>query len=149
MKQLAIAALLVLAAGSASAVEVGVSTSRDYSGADRNGLGVTVGESFGQFGVTAGFERFTRGPVDQDRYSVIGSYTAAKVGMVSVSALGGGAYLDNQRGANGYALVYGVGASLPVAKNVTAGVALTRQVGQDRVQSSDGNKLTASVKYSF
>jgi hypothetical protein len=57
--------------------------------------------------------------------------------------------LGNQTGADGYALTVGVGASVPVAKKVSVGLAVDRQYGQERVNSFDGNRVTASVKYAF
>jgi outer membrane autotransporter protein len=68
---------------------------------------------------------------------------------VSVAVKGGAAYLNNQTGQDGYAALIGVGASLPVNKNVALTVDATRQYGQDRVNSFDGNRVTAGVKYSF
>ena len=60
MKKFAIASLIALAATAASALEVGVTATRDYSGEpNRNGAGLTVGQKYGAVGVTAGFERFT------------------------------------------------------------------------------------------
>jgi len=149
MKKIAIATILAAAAMSASALEVGVTGTRDYSGTDRNGYGLTVGESFGKVGVTAGFDRFTSGANDQDRYSVVAGYDVAKFGPVTVTPKVGAAYLNNQTGADGYAMTVGVGASVPVTKQVSVGLDIARQYGQDRVQSFDGNRVTAAVRYKF
>ena len=149
MKKIAIASLLALAAISASAVEVGVTTARDYAGADRDAYGITIGQSFGKVGVTAGFDRATKGANNQDRYTLVGSYEVAKLGTATVAVKGGGALLNNQTGADGYALLVGAGVSIPVATKVSLGLDYTRQYGQDRVQAQDGNRLTASVKYAF
>lgn len=150
MKKLAIASLIALAATAASALEVGVTSTRDYSGAqNRNASGVTVGEQFGKVGVTAGFERFTQGANDQDRYSVVAGYTIAKLGSVTVTPKVGVAYLNNQTGQDGYAMTAGVGASLPVTKQVSLTADVARQYGQDRVQSFDGNRVALGLKYKF
>ena len=149
MKKIAIATILAVAAMSASALEIGVTGTRDYAGTDRNGYGLTVGESFGKVGVTAGFDRFTSGANDQDRYSVVAGYDVAKLGIVTVTPKVGAAYLDNQTGSNGYAMTVGVGASMPVTKQVSIGLDIARQYGQDRVQSFDGNRVTAGVRYKF
>jgi hypothetical protein len=77
MKKIAIASLIALAATTASALEVGVTTTREYIGTNSNGAGITVGEKFGKVGVTAGFERFTAGTNDQDRYSLVAGYDVA------------------------------------------------------------------------
>ena len=149
MKKFAIATMIVLATSAASALEVGVTTARDYAGTNRNATGVTVGEKFGAVTLTAGFDRATQGANDQDRFSLVAGYNVAKLGPVSVAVKGGAAYLNNQTGQDGYAAVVGVGAALPINKNVALTVDAARQYGQDRVNSFDGNRVTAGVKYSF
>jgi len=148
MKKL-IAMALILAASAASAFEVGVTGTRDYAGTDRNGGGITIGEKVGSIGVTAGFERFTSGSNDQDRYSVVAGYDVAKFGPVTVTPKVGVAYLNNQTGSDGYALTVGVGASVPVAQKISLGLDYARQYGQDRVNSFDGNRVTVSARYAF
>lgn len=150
MKKIAIASLIALAATAASAVEVGVTATRDYSGTqDRNGFGFTVGQSFGKVGVAAGFERTTAGSNDQDRYSLVGGYDVAKVGAITITPKLGVAYLNNQTGSDGYAMTVGVGASVPLNKQVSLGVDVARQYGQDRVNQFDGNRVTVGIKTSF
>jgi hypothetical protein len=149
MKKIAIASLLAVAAISASAVEVGVTAARDYAGTDRDAYGVTVGQSFGKFGVTGGFDRATKGANNQDRYTVVGSYDATKLGSATVAVKAGAAYLNNQTGSDGYAFVAGVGVSVPVANRVSLGLDYTRQEGQKSVAKFDGDRLTATVKYAF
>lgn len=149
MKKFAIAIMIALVASAASALEVGVTTARDYAGTDRSATGVTVGEKFGAVTLTAGFDRSIQGTNDQDRFSLVAGYNVAKLGPVSVAVKGGAAYLNNQTGQDGYAALVGVGASLPINKNVALTVDTTRQYGQDRVNSFDGNRVTAGVKYSF
>ena len=144
-----LASIIALSALAASAVEVGINTTRDFAGDGRNSVGVTVGQQYGKLGVTAGYERFDSDVNDQDRYSVVGSYDVAKFGPVTVAGKVGGAYLSNQVGENGYALTAGVGASVPVTKAVAFTVDYTRQVGQQRVSQYDGNKISAGLKYSF
>jgi outer membrane autotransporter protein len=80
---------------------------------------------------------------------LIGSYDVATVGPATFSVKGGGAYLDNQTGQNGAALVVGAGVSVPVTKAISVGLDVTRQLGQDRVSQFDGNMVTAGVKLSF
>ena len=150
MKKFAIASLIATAAIAASALEVGVTSTRDYSGVEnRNGAGVTVGQSYGKVGVTAGFERFTKGTNDQDRYSLVAGYDVAKVGPVTVTPKVGVAYLNNQTGQDGYAMTVGVGASVPVTKQISLGVDVARQYGQERVQAFDGNRVTVGLNYKF
>lgn len=149
MKKIVIASLMILSAMAANALEISVTGSRDYAKVDRNGVGITVGQAFGQIGATAGIERFTQGANDQNRYSLLGSYNLPNTGPAKISVKGGVAYLDNQSGADGAAWVAGAGVAIPVTTKVSATLDLTRQFGQTRVNSFDGNKVTAGLKYSF
>jgi hypothetical protein len=149
LKKILFVALSTLAL-SASAVEVGVNGTRDYSGtSDRTGYGLTLGEKFGAVGVEAGYDRFTQSTNDQNRYSLVASYDVTKIGPVTIAVKGGVAYLDNQTVANGYAVTAGVGASVPVVKNLAATVDYRRQEGQSRVNAFDGNQVAVGLKYSF
>ena len=149
MKKTAIATILALAAVSAQALEVGVSTTADYSGVNKStGYGLTLSKPVGKFGVTAGFDRFTAGS-NQDRYSLVAGYDVAKFGPVTLTPKLGLAYLTNQRGADGSAITVGVGASMPLTKTVSMTLDVARQYGQSRVQGSDGNAVTAGLAYRF
>lgn len=150
MKKILIATAIALAATAASALEVGVTAARDYSGVEnRDGGGITIGQRVGPVSVTAGFERFTAGTNDQDRYSVVAGYDVAKISTATVAVKTGVAYLDNQTGSNGYAVTIGAGVSVPVTKQVSVGLDIARQYGQDRVNQFDGNRVTAGVSYRF
>jgi outer membrane autotransporter protein len=150
MKKILIATAIALAATAASALEVGLTTTRDYSGATaQNGGGITIGKSYGKVSVTAGFDRFTQSSNDQDRYSLVAGYDIAKISTATVAVKTGVAYLNNQTGANGYAMTVGAGVSVPVTKQISIGLDVARQYGQDRVKSSDGNTVTAGVSYRF
>jgi len=149
LKKILFATLATLAL-SASAVEVGVTGTRDYSGtSDRTGYGITLGQKFGAVGVEAGYDRFTQSTNDQDRYSLVASYDVTKIGPVTIAVKGGVAYLNNQTVSNGYAVTAGVGASVPVVKNLAATVDYRRQEGQNRVNAFDGNQVAVGLKYSF
>jgi hypothetical protein len=149
MKKIVIASLLALAVSSASALEVGMTVGRDYSGTNQNTFGMTVGQKYAKLGVSAGLERQYTGSNDQNRLSLVGSYELVKFGPVSLAPSVGVAYLNNQRSMDGYAVTVGMGASMPVTKQVSATVDVRRQYGQDRVQASDGNVVTAGLKYTF
>ena len=146
MKRVLFVTLTTLAL-SASAAEVNVNDIRDYL--DRTGYDVTVGKKFGKFGVEVDYNRFAQIANYQDRYSLVGSYDIAKVGSVTLAVKGGVAYLDNQTGVNGYAVTAGVGASVPVYKNLAATVDYRRQEGQSRVNAFDGNQIAVGLKYAF
>ena len=149
MKKIAIATIIALAAGAASALELGVTAARDYAGANQNGFGITVGDKAGKLGGAVGFQRFDRGTNDYDRYTLVGSYDVANLGPATVAVKGGAAYMDPKTGSNGFAAVIGAGVSVPLNKTFSVGLDVTRQYGQDRVSQFDGNMVTAGLKMSF
>jgi hypothetical protein len=149
MKKIAIATIIALSATAASALELGITGSRDYAGNNQNGAGITIGDKAGKLGGALGFQRFDRGTNDYDRYSLIGSYDVANFGSTTVAVKAGGAFIDPVRGQSGYALVVGAGVSVPVTKAISVGLDVTRQYGQDRVSQFDGNMVTAGVKLRF
>ena len=148
--KLAIASILALSAVAASALEVGASTTADYSGSNKiTGYGVTLSKPVGAFGVTAGFDRFTTKGSEQDRYSVVAGYDVVKFGPVTLTPKLGVAYLNNQASTDGYAMTVGLGATLPLTKTVSLTLDAARQYGQSRVQGSDGNTVTTGLAYRF
>jgi outer membrane autotransporter protein len=153
MKKIILATALVLAATAASAFELGVTLTRgDTTGDDRDYAGITLGQSFDKFNVTAGVERSTDGAQgNQNRWSLVGGYDIAKIGLVTITPKIGYAYLDNQTSGvdNGSAGTIGVGLSVPVAKKITLGLDYAYQKGENRVSQFDGNRVTASVRYPF
>ena len=150
MKKTLLAAVLLSLAGAASALEVGVTAGAETSGSDRNFAGVTVGQKFGAVGVTGGFERSTVGAVDQNRWSLTGSYDVVKLGVATVAAKAGGVFIDNRGNlADGYAWQFGVGVSYPLTKQVALTGDYRYQVGQSRVSAFDGNAFYVGVKYAF
>lgn len=149
MKKILIATAVALAATAVTAAEFGVTATRDYAGANRNGTGITIGEKFGKIGVTAGFERTTAGNNDQDRLSLTTGYDIARVGQMTIAPKLGVAHLNNQAGADGYAMTVGVGASVPLNKSVSLTADVARQYGQDRVAAFDGNRVTVGLRYKF
>lgn len=149
MKKVLAALALAVVSTVASAVDFGLVANRDYAGTDRNAVGFTLGQKYGAVGVQGGFERFTRGN-DQDRWSLVGSYDVAKFGKSAVlSVKGGAAYLNNERGADGFAWVGGLGLDVPLTKTISWTVDYRHQWGQDRVKQYDGNTIGTGVKFSF
>jgi len=150
MKKIAIATVLALAAVSASAVEIGVNGSYDFGGSnDRPGAGITVGQKYDKFGITAGFDRYTKG-TDQNKWSLVGSYDVATVAGATVAVKAGAVYIDNAgRVADGYAAVVGAGVSYPLTKTVALTADYRYQAGQSRVNSFDGSTVAFGAKYSF
>lgn len=148
MKKLAIMAALSVAVASASAVEVGVrGTHNGDNSADS--VGLTVGQKFGAAGVEGAFDRTTRGAVNVNKFSLVGSYDATKVYGVTVAPKLGVAFINPAVGANGYAALVGVGTSYALTKQVTLVADYAYQKGQERVVGFNGNQVSAGVKYSF
>jgi len=149
MKKLAIMAALTIAAISASAAEVGIRGT--YSSADNmaDSVGVTVGQRFGVSVAELGFDRTTRGDMNVNKWSAVGSYDFAKYSGVTFSAKAGTYFIDPSVGETGAGLSVGLGASYPVAKKVAITGDYVYQYGASRVSFADGNYFTVGVKYSF
>lgn len=146
-------ALLMVASGFASAVEVGVNAG-GVSGGNAGGIvGVTVGEKFGKFGVDAGFAQGWQDVTTTNRWTLVGGYDIAKIAGVTITPKVGYAYLNNSsttalnRTPSASAALVGVGASLPIAKNIAATADYAYQFSGN--SNNTGNVLTAGVKYSF
>jgi opacity protein-like surface antigen len=150
MKKLAIATVLALAAFSASALEVGVNGSYDFGGSnDRPGAGITIGQKYDKFGITAGFDRYTKG-TDQNKWNLMGSYDVATIAGTTVAVKAGAMYIDNTgRVADGYAALVGAGASYPLSKTVALTADYRYQAGQSRVNQFNGSTVAFGAKYSF
>ncbi len=151
MKKIALATLLAVVVGSASAVELGLTTQRDYSqNPDRNGFGITLGQKFDKTSVTGGFERYTQNSNDTNRYSLVGGYDVAKFGNVTITPKVGVAYVDPTTSSNGWQGSVGVGASYAVTKNVAVTADYRYQTAlQTRVDNFNGNVISAGVKVGF
>lgn len=149
MKKILAALALTAVTSMASAADFGLVVNRDSAGTNRNSFGATIGQKFGKVGVEGGFERFSRGN-DQDRWSLLGSYDVVKFGKTAaLSVKGGGAYLNNQHGKDGYALLAGAGLTVPLTKSLAATVDYRYQWGQERVKMFNGSTVGAGLKYSF
>lgn len=148
MNKFVIASIVALATTAATAAEFGVTGTHDVN-SNRNSLGVSVGNRYGNVGVTAGFDRTTAGAVDQNRYSLVGSYDVARVGPATVDVRAGVGYLDNSGATDGYVATVGVGTTVPVTKTVSFVADVTRQYGQERVEQYDGNRVSVGLKYKF
>jgi opacity protein-like surface antigen len=138
----------LLAAFSAHAVEVGINGSVDTANTDRSGGGVTITQKINQFGLTAGFDRYSKGN-DLDKYTLVGSYDVTKVGIATVAVKAGAAYLNQKIGTDGYAALVGVGVSLPVTNKLAATIDYRYQAGQSKVSNLDGSTVSTGLKYTF
>ncbi len=149
MKKIFATLALSLFAVSTMAWELGVSGGRDFSGADRNYAGISLSHDVGPVGVTAGYSRTFSGDDNQNRFSVMAGVDLVKLGPVTVTPVVGVAYLHNQASANGLALAAGVSTSLPIRDRMDLVVDWTHQWGQERVNTSNGNRVSAGIRYAF
>ena len=154
MKKLVLLATMMAAFGVASAVEVGVNGSIDnYNKKDREGYGLTVGQHFGKFSVTAEADRDIKR--DLDKFSAIGGYDVLTFGKATLAAKAGVGYLDreakNQAFApkDRYVAEVGAGLSVPVTKAVALTVDYRYQDGRDAAKKLDGNTVAVGAKFSF
>ena len=152
MKKSLFAALMVVS-GLASAVDLGI-VGGGVSGGNAGGIaGITVGQSFDKFNVTAGFARGWEQDTTSDRWTLVAGYDLAKVAGVTLTPKIGYAYLNNSSTAPSYntpsasAGLVGFGAALPITKQfaLTADYAYQFSANSNNI----GNVLTAGVKYSF
>lgn len=141
MKKLVIASIVLASAATAFAGDVTVSAIRDYN-VGKNG--VAVGTSVAGLQLTASHVEDA-----YNRYAVAKSFDVTKVGPVALSASAGVAFQDTVKGENGYGLVLGAKATMPVAKNVDVVAGLDRFIGQHRVAESNGNVFSAGLNVKF
>jgi len=143
-KLIAVSALV--ASFSAAAVEVGV-VGGGATGSNDGGLaGVTVGQKFDRFGITAGYAQAWLQDGDQNRWTLVGSYDVYKSESVIVAGKLGYAYL-NQKQNEGSAGLVGLGVEVPVSKNVSLTADYAYQFADN--SRNNGNILTGGVKYRF
>lgn len=149
-KKILLVATLMSVFSMAQAVEVGVTGSEDFANKDRNGYGLTVGEHFGAYSATAGFDSYLKDG-KLNKYSLVGGYDVAKIGSATLTAKAGVAYLDQRtKGAvDGYAALVGAGVSIPVTTKVAATVDYRYQAGQSRVNNLNGGSILVGAKYAF
>ena len=143
-KLIAVSALTV--AFSASAVELGV-VGGGTTGSNDGGLaGVTIGQKFGKFGVTAGYSQAWLQAGDQNRYTLVASYDLYKGDKFIVAPKIGYAYL-NQTANSGSAGIVGLGVEIPLNKNLSLTADYAYQFAQD--SNLNTNVITGGIKYKF
>jgi len=148
MKKLAIIAILAAICGTASAVDVGVIGGRNF-GSERNGLGVTLGQQFGDWGVEGFATRSTTGDnINVNTVGATGSYTLYNYeNKAKFLAKAGGSFIDPNKGSNGGAAQIGLGVAVPVDTKVNLTVDYQYQWAQQ--SQFNGGIVFAGVKYTF
>lgn len=147
-KKILLVATLMSMFSMAQAVEVGVTGSQDFANNDRNGYGLTVGEHFGAFSATVGFDTYSE-TSKLNKFSLVGGYDVTKIGSATLTAKAGVAFLDQKAEGDGYAALVGAGVSIPVTTNVAATADYRYQTGQSRVSTLNGGSVLVGAKYAF
>ena len=145
-KKMAFAVTLATAVTTASAWEVGV-VGGGTTGSNDGGLaGVTVGQKWNKFGLTAGYSQAWLQYGDQNRWSFVGSYDLYKNQTVSVAAKLGYVYL-NQKQNEGSAGLVGFGVEFPLSKNFSLTADYAYQFADNSANNT--NVITGGMKYRF
>jgi opacity protein-like surface antigen len=152
MKKLLLATLLAGVIGSAGAVEVGVVGGTDIvkGNHDRGTYGLTVGEHFGAFSVTA--EGLREEKKDTNKFSLVGGYDVAKLGTATLTAKAGVTYLDQTAlsSKDRYAGLVGAGVSIPVTTKIAATIDYRYQFKTNNANDAyTGNTVLVGAKYAF
>ena len=145
-KKIALAVTLATAVTTASAWEVGV-VGGGTTGSNDGGLaGVTVGQKWNKFGLTAGYSQAWLQYGDQNRYTLVASYDLYKGDKFIVAPKIGYAYL-NQTANSGSAGIVGLGVEIPLNKNLSLTADYAYQFAQD--SNLNTNVITGGIKYKF
>jgi hypothetical protein len=153
MKKVILAVALTVAAGLASAVDVGTYAGRSAGGigGGENLVGFSVGQQFGKIGIQTTADRSTTQKVNANRYTASASYDVIKLGPVQTNVRAGVAYIDPQspNTSNGGAGFVGAGVAYPVSSKINLVADYAYQKGNNITKAYNGNIVTAGVKYSF
>lgn len=154
MKKLVIAAALALTSFAANALDYSLVTGRMFvrDGVDRNNIGFSIGQRFNQWNIVGRYDYVNlNNNSHANRWSILGGYDLGKVGNLTVTPKLGVSYLDNPAGrVDGLVALYGVGATLPITKEISATADLLRQHNlQNRTEIYKTNFISLGLKYSF
>ena len=154
MKKLAIMAILASAALAASATEVAFNGERDSTQDGVSGYSVSVAQPVAAVkGLTVkGLFDTSKGVAgtNVDKYEAGAAYDVATVGPVTLTGLANIGYVDAQAiAAKGTYVSFGAQAStaVPFVKDLTASLAVTRQLGTSAVNALDHTEATVGVSY--
>lgn len=148
MKKLAIVAVLALAAGAASAAEIGLRATHTPN-RTTDSVGVTLGQKFGAVGAEVSVDRSTRDAFTVNKFGAAASYDVGTFAGVTVAPKIGVTFIDPSNSATGFAVAPGVVASYPLTKKVSLVADYSYAFGQKRVSIFNGNQVSVGAKYSF
>lgn len=133
---------------SAQAADIGVYTGRNYdTGQNLVGITAPVTKLLGAQ-VTVGADRTISGP-DVNRFNATAGYTVGKVAGVSITPKAGIAYVARDGAQDGLVGLYGVGAALPINKQVSLFADYAYQKGQSKVGDLDGSIVSFGLNVKF
>ena len=148
MKKMFTMALLTLSLGTASAVELGAGYSRDITN-DVNGYGISLGQSWNKFSLTASAEQFDVRGGTQDQLSVVAGYQVFKVMGVAVEAQAGAIYITSDAAKDGLTSVVGLGTSVPLTKHISLTSDVRRTIGTGDMKAHDSTTVGVGLRYHF
>ena len=146
MKKIFVALAFALVASATMASDVGVSAVHDYS---LSATGVRATVSTAKVNGFTPQVSVTRLGGEYTRYAAGGKYDFATIGPVTFSGVGSGVFQDTVGAASGYGLNVGLGASVPVYKNVSVDATVERFAGQDRISNRNGTLATVGLNAKF
>jgi len=144
MKNVMLIAAIATMTASVQAAEFGIASVHDYD-ANKNGTRVSAQLSSKMFGVAPTISA-TLVENAYNRYAIGGKLELAKVGPLTLDAVGSGVYQDSVGRSDGYALTAGVAATYKVNDTVSVTAGIEQQRGQDRIESFNGNTTSVGVK---
>lgn len=148
MKKIVIAAALASGLVSAQAAEIGVYTGRNYdTGQNLVGITAPLTTVLGAQ-ISVGADRTISGP-DVNRFNATAGYTVGKFMGVSITPKAGIAYVARDGAQDGLTGLYGVGAALPLNKQVSLFADYAYQKGQSRIGDLDGSVVSVGLNVKF
>ena len=139
---------LMSTVATAQAVDFGVGYGRDVTN-DINGVGISVTESWKKVSLTAAVERFDVAVGEQSQISLIAGYQLLKLAGVAVEGQFGATYITSDSAKDGLTSVVGLGASMPIYKNISITADARRNIGTGSMKVHDGTTVGMGLKYSF
>jgi hypothetical protein len=148
MKKPLITLALLSALNTASAVDFGVGYSRDVTN-DLNGVSVSVTDSWQKFSLSASAERYDVAVGEQNQLSLVAGYQLLQVAGLTVEGQFGASYITSDTAKDGLTSVVGLGASMPLYKNISVAADLRRNVGGGSMKVHNGTSVGVGLKYNF
>lgn len=148
MKKALIGLAIGASVGTASAVDVGLGYSRNVTN-DINGYGITAGQTWNKFSLTAGAAKFDAVGGYHDQISLVAGYQVLKMSGVTVQAQFGAIFVQSESAKDGLTSVIGLGASLPLTKTLAVVGEVQRTVGIDDMKVHNGTTAGLGLRYSF